>query len=145
MIRITRIFRFEAAHALFNHKGACKNIHGHSYVLEVTVGGLPFTQAGSSEGMVMDFADLKAIVHAEIVDRYDHSLILNRNYYDEKSIPDSMRGRINWLEVEPTSENMLLLFAGKLQPLLPAGVKLIKLVLRETATSYAEWLAEENG
>ncbi|TND03680.1 MAG: 6-pyruvoyl tetrahydrobiopterin synthase [Bacteroidetes bacterium] len=142
MIRITRIFRFEAAHALFHHTGACRNIHGHSYVLEVSVAGEPQQAPGSSEGMVMDFAGLKEIVNTEIINGFDHALILNRNYYDEQSIPESMRGKITWLDKEPTAENLVLLFAEKLAKKLPPDIRLHHLVLRETVNSCAEWYGD---
>ena len=64
---VTRSFRFEAAHQLPWHDGACRNLHGHSYRLEVTVEG-PIGE----QGMVIDFADLKAAVNAKVIDRYDH-------------------------------------------------------------------------
>ena len=40
-IRITKKFEFEAGHALYGYDGKCKNIHGHSYKLWVTVIGSP--------------------------------------------------------------------------------------------------------
>lgn len=67
---VTRSFRFEAAHQLPWHAGACRNLHGHSYRLEVTVEG-----PVGDQGLVVDFADLKAVVHREVVDRYDHSYL----------------------------------------------------------------------
>ncbi len=41
IIRITKAFNFEMAHALLGYKGPCKHIHGHSYELFVTVKGKP--------------------------------------------------------------------------------------------------------
>lgn len=64
---VTRAFTFEAAHQLPWHSGACRNLHGHGYRLEVTVGG-PI----NDDGIVIDFADLGAIVRRELLDRYDH-------------------------------------------------------------------------
>ena len=77
-IRVTKEFRFEAAHALKGYDGPCRNIHGHSYELSVTVTGIPETDTSSTKlGMVMDFGDLKRLVKREIIDQYDHALILN--------------------------------------------------------------------
>ena len=76
-IRVTKEFEFEMAHALWNYDGPCKNIHGHSYRLFVTVMGIPIDDGEHAKfGMVMDFKDLKAIVHKEIIDVFDHSLLL---------------------------------------------------------------------
>ena len=59
-IRITKKFTFETGHALFGHDGKCKNIHGHSYSLFVTVLGRPISESSNPKfGMVMDFSDLK--------------------------------------------------------------------------------------
>ena len=67
---VTRSFRFEAAHQLPWHDGACRNLHGHSYRLEVTVEG-----PVGDQGFIIDFADLKAIVQRQVVDRYDHTYL----------------------------------------------------------------------
>ncbi len=67
---VTRSFTFEAAHQLPWHQGKCQRLHGHSYRLEVTVEG-PLTH----QGIVVDFADVKAVVEREVVDRYDHTYL----------------------------------------------------------------------
>lgn len=66
--RVTRSFTFEAAHRLPWHPGRCKDLHGHSYRLEVTVEG-----PVGPDGVVSDFADVKEVVKREVVDRYDHT------------------------------------------------------------------------
>ena len=59
MIHLTKIFRFEAAHALMGYDGRCRNIHGHSYEMRVTIKGNPIMDDNSPKnGMVMDFGDL---------------------------------------------------------------------------------------
>jgi 6-pyruvoyltetrahydropterin/6-carboxytetrahydropterin synthase len=68
--RVTRTFSFEAAHQLEWHSGPCKNLHGHSYRLEVTVSG-----ALDNNGIVIDFADLSAIVQREVIDAFDHTYL----------------------------------------------------------------------
>ena len=68
IIRITKQFNFEAGHALYGYDGKCKNVHGHSYKLSVTVSGEPITDNTNVKfGMVIDFSDLKKIVKEEIV------------------------------------------------------------------------------
>ena len=76
-IRLTKEFSFESAHALDGYDGLCREIHGHSYRLFVTIKGEPISEEGNPKmGMVMDFGDLKRIVNGEIVDRLDHSFVL---------------------------------------------------------------------
>ncbi|MBI4114466.1 MAG: 6-carboxytetrahydropterin synthase QueD [Candidatus Niyogibacteria bacterium] len=72
---VSKIFTFEAAHQLPNHKGKCARLHGHSYRFEVTVSGPIQQEGGSSEGMVIDFADLSNIVEREILQPWDHQFL----------------------------------------------------------------------
>jgi 6-pyruvoyltetrahydropterin/6-carboxytetrahydropterin synthase len=133
------------AHALKGYDGLCRNIHGHSYELLVTIIGIPITDEASTKiGMVMDFGDLKKIVRKCIVDEFDHALVLNRASANEYASGAEMFGRTILVDYQPTSENMLIDFAARLKPLMPANVKLHHLLLRETVTSYAEWFAEDN-
>jgi 6-pyruvoyltetrahydropterin/6-carboxytetrahydropterin synthase len=77
-IRVTKRFHFEMAHTLYEYDGLCRNIHGHSYNLEVTLIGEPRKEPNHpKDGMVMDFGELKKMVKAEIVDRFDHALMVN--------------------------------------------------------------------
>jgi len=144
-IRLTKEFKFEMAHALKGYDGLCRNIHGHSYELLVTITGVPVSDKSSVKlGMVMDFGDLKTIVRSNIVDEFDHALVLNRESADEYNQNVEMFGRTILVDYQPTSENMLVDFAQRLINKLPAHVKLHHLLLRETVTSYAEWFAEDN-
>lgn len=146
-IRLTKEFSFEAAHALDGYDGPCREIHGHSYRLFVTVKGAPLTAADDpKQGMVMDFGVLKRIVDDEIIARFDHALILQRT-----AASDDLRATLaqrfdNLIEVDyrPTCENMLTDFAARIGARLPQGVSLHALRLHETATSFAEWYAEDN-
>ena len=73
-IRITKQFSFETGHALYGYDGKCRNVHGHSYKLSVTVIGTPISDSNNVKfGMVIDFGDLKRIVKSEIVDVFDHA------------------------------------------------------------------------
>lgn len=144
-IRITKEFKFEMAHALKGYDGLCRNIHGHSYELLVTVKGKPVSNPSSTKlGMVMDFGDLKKIVRKSIVDEFDHALVLSRESANDFSVDAEMFGRTILVDYQPTSENMLIDFAGRLKNLMPENVKLHHLLLRETVTSYAEWFADDN-
>jgi len=145
-IRITKEFRFEAAHALRDYDGPCKSIHGHSYELSVTIQGIPVTDPASpKKGMVMDFGDLKKIVKKNIIDRFDHSLILSdEDNFPEENKPGDAFSNVIFVGYQPTSENLLIDIAQKIKGLLPEGITLYSLKLRETANSYAEWFAEDN-
>lgn len=147
IIRLTKEFTFEAAHALEGYDGPCREIHGHSYRLFVTVKGRPSAdEADPKCGMVLDFGLLKRIVQEEIVSHFDHALVL-RNTADT-ALREVLRERFrNIVEVayQPTCEHMLADFADRIRRRLPAGVTLHSLRLHETATSYAEWFAEDNG
>ena len=80
MIRITKAFKFEMAHALHGYDGLCKNIHGHSYRLWVTISGEIKNEKGHKKnGMVLDFDFIKKIIKQAIIEKYDHSLVLNAN------------------------------------------------------------------
>lgn len=73
--RITKIFTFDSAHTLRYHDGKCRNLHGHTYKLEVTIEGVPQTVDGSNpqSGMILDFGTLKQIVKEEVLDELDHT------------------------------------------------------------------------
>ena len=95
VIRITKEFQFEMAHALLGYDGPCKNIHGHSYKLDVTVkGNVKAGTEDSDEGMVVDFGIIKKLVKELIVDEFDHSLVLN-----EKMAIDRVSGLPRSIEV----------------------------------------------
>jgi 6-pyruvoyltetrahydropterin/6-carboxytetrahydropterin synthase len=72
---ITREFTFEASHHLPNHRGKCRRPHGHSYRLQISLRGPIINAPGeSSDGMVMDFDDLKSIVNSAIIDNISDSV-----------------------------------------------------------------------
>jgi 6-pyruvoyltetrahydropterin/6-carboxytetrahydropterin synthase len=145
-IRITKHFDFETAHALYGYDGKCKNIHGHSYQLYVTIIGKPIEDASHvKNGMVLDFGDLKKIVESEIIDVFDHATVLNNNSphqeLAQKIKPHSPK--VLLVDYQPTSENMIIDFAEKISVKLPVSVKLHSLKLYETNNSYAEWFASD--
>lgn len=146
-IRITKQFAFEAAHALHGYDGKCKNIHGHNYILYVTVIGTPIRDKDNPKyGMVIDFGDLKSIVKKEIIDVFDHSLILNQNS-PHKTLGDYLikeGHQIIYTDYQPSCEMMIIDFAEKIKVLLPDNISLHSLKLDETASSFAEWFAEDN-
>jgi 6-pyruvoyltetrahydropterin/6-carboxytetrahydropterin synthase len=145
-IRVTKFYDFEMAHALWNYDGLCKNIHGHSYKLFVTVLGEPSLDKNDKKnGMVIDFGDLKKIVKTEIIDRFDHSMVINKNAPHEKLLElNEMYERHHVVDFQPTCENLVLHFVNIINPLLPEGIILKNVKLYETASSSAEWDADDN-
>jgi 6-pyruvoyltetrahydropterin/6-carboxytetrahydropterin synthase len=145
-IRITKSFSFETGHALYGYDGLCKNVHGHSYKLDVTVIGTPIKDPNHVKfGMVIDFKDLKKIVKGEIVDIFDHATVFNKNTPHialAKTLEDSGH-KVLLVDYQPTSEEMIVDFAAKIQARLPETILLHHLRLQETATSYAEWYAAD--
>ena len=146
-IRITKQFSFETGHALYGYDGKCRNVHGHSYKLSVTVIGQPITDSDHVKfGMVIDFGDLKKIVKSEIVDRFDHATVFNKNT-PHLELAEELKSRghhVILVDYQPTSENMVIDFAEKIKKHLPAHINLHSLKLQETETSFAEWYAVDN-
>ncbi|WP_438966134.1 6-pyruvoyl trahydropterin synthase family protein [Flavobacterium sp.] len=146
-IRITKQFSFETGHALYGYDGKCKNVHGHSYKLSVTVIGKPITDKSNVKyGMVIDFTDLKKIVREEIVDVFDHATVFNQNT-PHIELAKELKQRdhhVILVDYQPTSENMVIDFAKKIQQRLPDAIKLHSLKLQETESSFAEWFSSDN-
>ncbi|NNG10574.1 MAG: 6-carboxytetrahydropterin synthase [Arenibacter sp.] len=146
-IRITKQFNFETGHALYGYDGKCRNVHGHSYKLSVTVIGTPITDTSHVKlGMVIDFGDLKKIVMEEIVDQFDHATVFNKNTPHVDLAKELMdRGHsVILADYQPTSENMVIDFAARIKARLPQNIALHSLRLQETDTSFAEWYAADN-
>ena len=139
MLSVTKIFRFEMAHALYGYAGKCKNIHGHSYVLHVTVTS-SVNQQGylPAPGLIFDFKDLKKIVDDLILQKLEHQLVLSGTYLNANPAFNGAENILVW-EMEPSVENILLFIRQQLQMHFPAEIQLLKLKLFETADSYAEW------
>ena len=147
MIRITKQFTFETAHALYGYDGKCRNVHGHSYKLSVTVIGQPITDPNHVKyGMVIDFSDLKKIVNQEIVDQFDHATVFNKNtpHIELANELIQREHHVILVDYQPTTENMIVDFAEKIAIRLPKDVVLHSLKLQETESSFTEWFASDN-
>ncbi len=138
MLQVTRIFRFEMAHAIYGYAGACRNIHGHSYELHVTA-----RQLNNSDdylpapGFVMDFKELKQLMEP-IIASMDHKLVLSREYVNKHTGLFMQENLVTW-DHEPSAENILTFIRLRLQKVLPQNIELHKLKIYETNNSYAEW------
>jgi 6-pyruvoyltetrahydropterin/6-carboxytetrahydropterin synthase len=145
-IRLTKDFAFEMAHSLLNYDGLCKHIHGHSYKLSVTVIAEPNQDSNSPKnGMVMDFGELKEIVHRLVVKPLDHAFMINNQTpKDFYKTDNALFEKMVLVNYQPTCENMVIDFAEKIKAELPEKIKLFSIKLHETSTSFAEWYAEDN-
>jgi 6-pyruvoyltetrahydropterin/6-carboxytetrahydropterin synthase len=146
IIRVTKEFGFEMAHALWKYDGPCRNVHGHSYKLFVTLIGEPEKIEGDPKnGMVIDFGDLKKIVKKRVVEVFDHTVLVSSNEAgDRLKSMEKMFGNVVVVDYQPTCENLVADIATRVIPYLPEGARLHNLKLYETATSYAEWFAADN-
>lgn len=144
MLKLTKIFHFETAHAIHGYKGSCKNLHGHSYELHVTV------VADTNEstyipppGFVIDFKEIKELVNACIIHKFDHCVLLSADFIAANPSFSSLENLLLF-EAEPTAENMLLYMKRELATRLPENIKLSRLKLFETKNSYAEWTSGDS-
>lgn len=135
------------AHALEGYDGACRHIHGHSYILYVTIIGEPIEDVSNPKlGMVMDFKALKDIINRLVIDRYDHAIVCNGNS-KKRALMEEMRKefeKVVLVDYQPTCENMITHMAEEIRHELPEGVELHHIKLHETATSFAEWYLSDN-
>jgi len=146
IIRVTKSFTFDMAHALYGYDGMCKNIHGHTYHLFVTIQGKA-TQATENpkNGMLLDFGDFKKVINEVIIKSFDHALVLNGNSpHRELKILDEQFENVIYLPFQPTCENLIIHFKTLLQPYYSGDQRLVYLKLMETPTSYSEWLLSDN-
>ena len=134
------------AHALYGHDGPCRNIHGHTYHLHVTILGNPLQEINHPKnGMVYDFGDLKSLVKNEIVDHFDHALVLNENSpHKNVEVLHQQFDKIVLLPFQPSCENLLIEFKKRLEHFFNSKHSLVALKLEETPTSFAEWRREDN-
>lgn len=125
MIPVVKEFTFDAAHFLPNYDGPCKNMHGHTYKLQVGVVGAERAPL-NDEGFVIDFAELKKIVKECVVGVLDHTVL------NECPAPE-------FPTTNPTAERMVIWMATTINRNLPEDVEIKFVRLWETPTSYAEW------
>lgn len=144
-IRVSKQFTFDMAHALYGYNGPCRNIHGHTYMLSVTIlGEIINDQGKSDDGMVLDFSRLKELVRNNIVSIYDHALVLNSKSPHKDLKLEQNFEKVIYLDVQPTCENLLLTIVKKLRTNLPDGLILKHVCLQETPSAKAEWCLEDN-
>jgi 6-pyruvoyltetrahydropterin/6-carboxytetrahydropterin synthase len=128
MLEISKEFTFDMAHRLALHPGKCKNLHGHTYRLQVFLSG-----EKNRQGMIADFADLKKLVKTEIVEKLDHSTAI---WADDdvlmKAIPENFKRAL--FPFETTAENLVEWIFITLEKIEP---RISKVILWETPASQA--------
>ena len=135
MTTVTKTVRFDAAHVLTNHEGLCKNLHGHTYRVDVSVS----CGDGMPGDMVMDFKELKRIANETICDRFDHAFMYNAASPGETEIAAVVER--NGMRTAPipfrsTAENLAKLFFAELEKKI-AGLSSVR--VWETQDSSAEY------
>ena len=142
MLSLTKIFHFEMAHAIHGYAGACKNIHGHSYELHITVSAITAdTTYIPAPGFIIDFKEIKKIVTEKIITAFDHHIILSKDFLAANNSLCKLKNLII-LDAEPSAENILIHFKNVLKGNLPTNIRILRLKLFETNNSFAVW--EEN-
>ncbi len=137
-MKVVKTFTFDSSHLLDGHDGKCKNLHGHTYKLEVEVSG-SLHDDGPKEGMVIDFSDLKAVVKEQVVDKMDHAFLYNRLNERESAIASLLEGwnlKTYPLEQRTTAEVMSRHIFRLLQD---KGLPVTRVRLWETPNSYSEY------
>lgn len=128
------------AHAINGYQGACKNIHGHSYELHVTVASTDDHEKYiAAPGFIIDFKEIKKLVFKAVIETFDHKVLLSRDFISANPAFASQENLVTW-DTEPTAENMLIFIKQTLAEKFPPEVKLVQLKLFETKDSYAEWI-----
>ncbi len=135
MLKVTKTVRFDAAHILTNHQGPCRNLHGHTYRVDVAVSQGPV----DPKDMVIDFKDLKKVCEELIIARFDHAFIYDETSPGECEIAEVLLRndlRTVALPFRSTAENLARHFFGELRGCIP-GLSSVK--VWETPDSVAEY------
>ncbi len=144
MLTITKRLEFDAGHRIPDHRSKCRSLHGHRYVLEVTLEGEPLDAPGCSDhGMLMDFSDVKAIAMAELVEPWDHAFLVWRGDRHIVEFLATLPGHNTvLLDRVPTVENLAQIAFEMLAPQYQSrygnALRLARLRLYETPSAWAE-------
>ena len=140
LIKVTKEFTFDAAHRLMNHPSKCKNLHGHTYKVQVEL-GMPVCSL-HEDGMVMDFGVLKQEIMEPLLGHFDHSVILDLGDPLLTKL-EGMDLKIVTMDGPPTAEAMATYFGKQISKEISGGdLSLISVRVWETPTSFAEYEGE---
>jgi 6-pyruvoyltetrahydropterin/6-carboxytetrahydropterin synthase len=148
-MRVSKTVTFDAAHRITLHKGKCKNLHGHTYKMEVILeGGLVAEDGASDLGMVVDFGEVNKILKEKIVEVYDHSTMIWKEdkllYPISKKLAEEEGMNIQIMDFPSTAENMAVYFYYTIASALPKGVSLYEVKIWETPNAFASYKGEED-
>jgi 6-pyruvoyltetrahydropterin/6-carboxytetrahydropterin synthase len=141
---ITRKLEFDAGHRIPDHRSQCRNLHGHRYVLEITLQGeLVETEGAPDRGMVMDFADVKALAMEHLVNKWDHAFIVYARDEVVRSFLETMADhKTVVLDRIPTVENLAAeafqILSGVYNDHYGVDLKLKRVRLYETPNCWAD-------
>ena len=144
MLTITRKLEFDAGHRIPDHNSQCRNLHGHRYVLEITLtGGVIAHEGQSDNGMIMDFSEVKILAKAALVDVWDHAFLVYEKDQTVRAFLDSLPGhKTVVLSLPPTVENLVRIAFDILKTVyidrFGTGLTLHKVKLYETPNCWAE-------
>ena len=139
MFKTTRQFTFDAAHMLYGHDGKCRNLHGHTYILQVEITG-HLHESGPKRGMVMDFSDLKAAVQRHVIEPMDHAFIYDSGSERECRLAvtlQSLDSKTCALPLRTTAEALAQYIFRVLKE--KAGLPVSRIRLWETPNSHCEY------
>lgn len=148
MLTITRKLEFDAGHRIPDHRSQCRNLHGHRYVLEITLQGDVVDIEGAPDcGMVMDFADVKALAMEHLVNLWDHAFLVYAGDTRVREFLDSMPGhKTVVLNRMPTVENLAAIAFETLSQVYDAhygvNLRLQRVRLYETPNCWADFVRE---
>jgi 6-pyruvoyltetrahydropterin/6-carboxytetrahydropterin synthase len=143
-MQITRRLEFDAGHRIPDHKSQCRHLHGHRYVIEITLSGEVIDKDGdSANGMVMDFSDVKTLAKEHLVDQWDHAFLAYKN---DKAIVDFLQTlpdhKTVILDSVPTAENLAQIAFQRLDSVYRDTygnqLKLVRVRLYETPNCWAD-------
>lgn len=151
MFKVTKEFKFCAAHRLYNYEGDCHNLHGHNYKALVTIGRQTLFADSS---MVIDFRELKNNIGLRITNFFDHAILLNEKDEElvaalkkfKKTRETNLPMKMFLFNGDPTAENIAKTIHDEIGHLqfLNISYYIYKVVIYETETSYAEYSEYEN-
>jgi 6-pyruvoyltetrahydropterin/6-carboxytetrahydropterin synthase len=152
---VTKEVLCDSAHHLEGYDGKCKQVHGHTYHIKVTVRGT----IDPKTNMVVDFSFLKTVMEKYIVNRYDHNDLnevgaaLEKEYAEmastqksntlTRSVYEHIASLYNIFKNRPTAELMAVIIFDTISEHVETGnASLHKVTVFETPTSYVEYLGE---
>jgi len=148
-MQITRRLEFDAGHRIPDHKSQCRHLHGHRYVIEITLtGGIIKQDGDAANGMVMDFSEVKHLARETIVDQWDHAFLAYRHDTAVVDFLATLPGhKTVLLDCVPTAENLAAIAFARLREVYRDTygnqLRLTRVRLYETPNCWADASGDE--